>query len=226
MNTIICASRKYENRNFDKLVDSFDIIVRNNMLLPDNDYGKRNSDVQVLNAHIYEEYKNRTSLKKWVAIYGKEYGIPPEHIKSFYKYLKLDTVKFQFFQDNNTGLMRRILKKHGIEHPAGTVPFSSWQQLRCGIGAMAKYIDEGIKPFLIGFGLEKDSALNKQYASKDGNSRWHDPHSEIDLIKKLHKADLVDATFCAIEDTQDIKVDSSVLVPTTVSLDMMKKVYK
>ncbi len=219
MNTIICGSRKYENRNFDKLVDSFDIIVRNNMLLPDNNYGKRNSDVQVLNAHIYEEYKNRTSLKRWVAVYGKEYGIPPEHIKSFYEYLKLDTVKFQFFEDNNTELMRSILRKHGIEHIIS-------KQIRCGIGTIAACVREGVKPFLIGFGLKKDSVLKKQFANKDGRSQFHDAHSEIDLIKKLHKADLVDATFCAIENTQDIKVDSSLLVPATVSLDMLKEVYK
>jgi len=56
MNFIICGSRKYENRNFDKLVDSFDIIVRHNMLLPDNNYGKRNSDYQILNIHVYDEY--------------------------------------------------------------------------------------------------------------------------------------------------------------------------
>ena len=215
---IICGSCKYANRNFDKLVDSFDIIVRNNMLLPDNNYGKRNSDVQVLNAHIYEEYKNRTSLKRWVAIYGKEYGIPPEHIKSFYEYLKLDTVKFQFFEDNNTELMRSILRKHGIEHIIS-------KQIRCGIGAMAKYIDEGIKPFLVGFGLKKGLLLNKQFAAKSGTGKYHSVWNEVELIKKLHKADLVDATFCAMEDTQDIKVDSSLLVPTTVSLDILKEVY-
>ena len=215
---IICGSRKYENRNFDKLVDSFDMIVRHNMLLPDNNYGKRNSDYQILNVHIYDEYIKGSSFDTWVSIYQKEYGITTEHLKSFYEYLKLKTVKFHYLEENNTKLMKSILKKHGIEHAIN-------KQLRCGIGSIAACIDRGIKPFLVGFGLQQDCVLNKQYAGKEGGGQFHDARSEIDLIKKLHKADLVDATFCAIEDTQDIKVDSSLLVPTTVSLDVLKEVY-
>ena len=219
MNFIICGSRKYENRNFDKLVDSFDIIVRHNMLLPDNNYGKRNSDYQILNIHIHDEYVKRSSLDTWVSIYQEEYEITTEHLKSFYEYLKLKTVKFQYFEGNNTELMNHTLRKHGIEHHIN-------KQLRCGIGSIAACINTKIKPFLVGFGLQKDSVLNKQFTNKDGKGEFHDAHSEIDLIKKLHKADLVDATFCAIEDTPDIKVDSSLLIPTTTSLDMLKGVYK
>jgi len=215
---IICGSRKYENRNFDKLVDSFDTIVRNNMLLPDNNYGKRNSDVQVLNCHIFYYYRKNSPLHEWISVYASEFDIPEDHMGRFYEYLQLETVIFKSPHDNNTGLMGSILKEHGIEHAIN-------KQLRCGIGAIAACIHEGIKPFLVGFGLQKDLVLSKQYAGKDGLGGHHDAHSEIDLIKKLHKADLVDATFCAIEDTQDIKVDSSLLVPTTVSLDILKEVY-
>ena len=35
MATIVCGSKKYNNRNFDSIVDGFDTIVRANMLLPD-----------------------------------------------------------------------------------------------------------------------------------------------------------------------------------------------
>jgi hypothetical protein len=56
MKKIICGSRKYKNINFDNLVDSFDVIVRNNMLLPNNNYGTKNSHIQVLNCHIYQYY--------------------------------------------------------------------------------------------------------------------------------------------------------------------------
>ena len=41
MPVIICGSKKYNKRNFDELVDSFEIIVRSNMLLPDMGYGKK-----------------------------------------------------------------------------------------------------------------------------------------------------------------------------------------
>ena len=216
MNFIICGSRKYENINFDRLVDSFDTIVRHNMLLPNNNYGKRNSDFQVLNCHIAQYHAQQIDLSKWIAVYAKEFLITKAHMGSFYEYLKLDTVKFQNFENNNTSLMNRVLSKHGIEH---TIK----KQIRCGIGSIAACIDGGIKPFLIGFGLQKESLLNKQFTDKEGTGQCHDVCSEAELIKKLHKADLVDATFCAIEDTQDVKIDSSLLVPTTVSLDILKR---
>ena len=188
------------------------------MLLPNNDYGKRNSDYQILNIHVYDEYVKRSSLETWVSIYQEEYGITTEHLKSFYEYLQLKTVTFQYFDTNNTELMKSILKKHRIEHKIH-------KQLRCGIGSIAACIGGGFKPFLVGFGLQKDLVLNKQFTNKDGRGEFHDAYSEIDLIKKLHKANLVDATFCIIEDTQDIKIDSSLLTPTNRSLEILNKFY-
>ena len=77
----------------------------------------------------------------------------------------------------------------------------------------------------MGFSLQEVDMLTKQFTDEKSTGKFHNTNSEISLLKKLHKADLVDATFCAIEDTQDIKVDSSLLVPTTVSLDVLKEVY-
>ena len=216
MNVIICGSKRYQNINFDKLVDGFDIIIRHNMLLPDNNYGKRNSDYQILNVHIYDNYIRQSSFDTWVSLYQEEYGITTKHLKSFYEYLQLETVKFHYFDINNTELMKSILKKHRIEHKIH-------KQLRCGIGSIASCISRENKPFLVGFGLQKESVLNKQFANKDGRGQCHDAYSEIDLIKKLHKANLIDATFCAIEDTQDIRIDSSLLTPTVVGLDIMRQ---
>jgi len=203
MNFIVCGSRKYKNRNFDSLVDSFDTIVRHNMLLPNNNYGKRNSDFQVLNSHIAQYHAQQIDLSEWITIYTKEFLITKAHIEFFYEYLKLDTVKFQNFENNNTRLMKHVLSKHGIEH---TIK----KQIRCGIGSIASCIDEGIKPFLIGFGLQKEFLLNKQFTDKEGTGHCHDVCSEAELIKKLHKADLVDATFCCIEDKSTLTLNDTI----------------
>ena len=59
MSLIICGSKKYNNRNFDELVDSFEVIVRSNMLLPDMGYGKKDSTIQVCNNHVYDHYQRK-----------------------------------------------------------------------------------------------------------------------------------------------------------------------
>ena len=53
MSLIICGSRKYNVAPLDRLVDSFDKIVRNNMLLDNDGYGTREADVQIMNCHVY-----------------------------------------------------------------------------------------------------------------------------------------------------------------------------
>jgi len=215
MNVIICGSRKYKNQNFDKLVDSFDVIVRNNMLLPNNGYGKRDAHYQVLNCHVYQNYKKHSSLDTWLSEYQMEYGISEDHIIAFYEYLKSDRVQFKYSGDgNNTEMMRTFLIDNGINHQIQ-------KPLRCGFSFIVETLYVNIKPFLIGFSLQEADMLNKQFTNKESTGKFHDTNSEIDLLKKLHAANLIDATFCAIDDSIDLKVDDSLLTPTFTSLHML-----
>jgi len=224
MNTIICGSRKHYNINFDKIVDSFETIIRSNMLLPNNNYGTKNSTVQVLNCHIDQYYKHKTNNGKvvtpeeWMNIYKEEFGASEDHIIRFFEYLKLDSVEFKYFPKNNTSLMYSILNRYNIHHPIT-------KQLRCGFGYIAESISSNIKPFLIGYSLDSNYALNKQYCNINGTGECHNIDSEIDLIIKLHNAELVDATFCTIEDSKDLTIDSSIITPTEASLDILRKIY-
>jgi hypothetical protein len=218
-NVIICGSKKYENINLDKLVDSFDIIVRNNMLLPDNNYGKRNSNYQVLNSHIEHNRIRELSLSGWISNYSDKFGMPENHITRFFEYLKLDSVEFKYFPENNTSLMYSILNRYNIHH-------SITKQLRCGFGYIAESISFNIKPFLIGYSLDNNYALNKQYCNINGTGECHNIDAEIVLIMKLHEAGLVDASLCAIKDSEDLTIDSSLITPTQTSLDILRKVYK
>lgn len=219
MNVVICGSRKYQNQNFDKLVDSFDIIIRNNMLLPGNGYGKRDAHYQVLNCHVYQNYIKQSSLDTWMSEYQMEYGISTEHLIAFYEYLKLDRVQFKYSGDgNNTEMMRAFLKDKGIDHQIQ-------KPLRCGFSFIAEALYANIKPFLIGFSLQEEDMLNKQFTNKESTGKFHDTNSEIKLITKLHSANLVDATFCAINDSVDLNIDSSLLAPTHISLNMLHEVH-
>ncbi len=218
MSTIICGSKKYENLSFDRLVDSFDIIVRSNMLLPNNNYGKRNSNYQVLNCHMDNHRTKGASLSQWISTYAET--VLEDQIGFFYEYLKLKTVKFVHFTGNNTELMRSILRKHNIDHKIN-------RELRCGFAYIAECINKEIKPSIVGFSLKEGDTINKQFSNKQYrlHNPCHDTHSEIRLLKKLHEANLIYATFCIIEDTQDIKIDSSLLTPTNRSLEILNKFY-
>jgi len=207
------------------LVDSFDIIVRNNMLLPNNNYGTKNSQIQVLNCHIYQYYKEKKYEDKpitpegWISVYMQEFGMSENHIRRFFDYLELDSVEFKHFDDNNTNLMRYVLHTHKIH---GVIQ----KQLRCGLGYIAECIKLNIKPFLIGFSLESSYALNKQFSNKDGTGICHNIDFEIDIIKQLHQTGLIDATFCAIKDSSSLEIDSSLIDPTPAALDVLSKIYK
>jgi len=224
MSTIICGSRKYHNIDFDRIVDDFDIIVRNNMLLPDTNYGTKNSNIQVLNCHLYQYYKRKTYEEKkitkegFISKYQEEFDMSEEHIRRFFDYLELDSVEFKHFHDNNTGAMHSVLSQHNINH-------AIQKQIRCGLSYIAECIRLNIKPFLVGYSLQVDYALNKQYCNIDGTGECHNIDSDIDLIIKLHEADLIDATFCTIEDSKDLTIDSSVITPTEASLDILRKIY-
>ena len=50
--------------------------------------------------------------------------------------------------------------------------------------------------------------------------------AEIELIKKLHNAGLVDASFCAIKDQKNLELHESLLTPTVESLEILERVYE
>ena len=162
------------------------------------------------------------SLSQWVSTYAETHNIAPENqIGFFYEYLKLKTVKFVHFTGNNTELMRSILRKHNIDHKIN-------KQLRCGFAYIAKCINKKIKPSIVGFSLKEEDTKKKQFSNKQYrlHNPCHDTHSEIRLLKKLHEASLIDATFCAIEDSKEISIDSSLLSPTTPSVNILEEVYQ
>ena len=85
---VVCGSKPYLNVDFDPLADSMQIIVRNNMLLPGDGYGDRESDYQVLNSHVFNHYKSDAPLEKWISFYHKKYKMPIKHLSRFKKYIQ------------------------------------------------------------------------------------------------------------------------------------------
>jgi len=220
--TTPCGSKKYDHFSFDKLVDGFSTIVRTGFLLPNNNYGTRAATYQMLNGHDYEYYKNKVSLDAWIDRYAENFGIDINHLKNFYEYTKVDTVKFiPHHLGPHTDSMKAILAENRID-------LKLHKELKCGFGYVVESLNKKEKPFIVGFSLKEEDFAKHVYntRAKEKLFNCHDEHIEVALIKKLHEANLVDATFCAIEDSASLKVDSSLLSPTQEALDILGATYK
>lgn len=207
---IICGSRKYD-KDLSRIVDHFETIVRNNMLLPNKGYGKKDSTIQVLNIHTYSNYK-KDNLSMY-SDYSSE-----EHLNDFKEFVKTSSADFIHLTDNNTSLMRHILESHNID-------IKLTKQLRCGLSYVAHAISNKVRPFLIGFSIREDQASSHQTNKIAINSHVHDAKEEVNIIKELHQRGLIDASFCTIIDESCIVLDFSDITPTMESINILFDLY-
>jgi len=215
VSVIVCGSKKYKNRNFDELVDSFEVIVRSNMLLPDMGYGKRDSTIQVCNNHVYDHYQRKAEVDELYREYKEK--TDRKHVKKFYDFFTKSQSKFVHYEHNNSKLMSYIIHSCGIEHNFNP----SRGLLKCGLSYVAQCIAGGVKPFMVGFSLQEDDLMQHTYNHHTNLYGGHDHQGEIGLIINLHKKGLVDASFCLIEDKEEISF-SNEFEPTPQALEILK----
>ena len=217
MNIICCGSKLYKNINLDDLVDSFDTIFRHNLLLPNCGYGKKLPSLQVLNNHVFDNYKLKIPFEKWQEEY-REYKITKEHLKQFYDFLQNENIVFTHFTNNNTEIMSEVLKRHDIV-------IKNYKLLRCGLSSVASLTYDYLKPFLIGYSLEENQNLLHTYNAKNLiNKNFHDGQAEIDIIIELHNKGLLDATFCCIEDCKKLTLNNKI-PHTKTALKILESIY-
>lgn len=206
MSEIICGSKKYNNICLDKLVDSFELITRHNMLLPDMGYGKRESTFQICNSHVYQHYKNKTVAPDLHTDYiGKKITI--DHMVKVYEFFKNSKSSFVYYGErNNDKCLWEMIQKHNINHD-----FNPQKNLmKIGLSHVAQCIKNQIKPFLVGYSL-KSGDLTKHCVTNHKNLySGHDHQGEIEILKKLHNADLVDATLCLIRDEAVVSLSDEI----------------
>jgi hypothetical protein len=217
MSLIICGSRKYNVAPLDRLVDSFDKVVRNNMLLDNDGYGTKEADVQIMNCHVYNHYITEASYERWEQTYLAEHGMDPAHLERFYQFiLNANNTEFIYFDNNNTSLLNEILSKNNID-----ITFT--KQLRCGLAGASHFIDLGEKPFLIGFSITGEQDKSHVYnLLQPSVSTCHDPNLEHEIIKSLHEAGIVDASLCSLSDTFPFEFDG-VLQPTEQCVKLVER---
>ena len=206
MSEIICGSKKYNNICLNKLVDSFDLITRHNMLLPDMGYGKREADFQVCNMHVYDHYKNKTVAPDLHADYIEK-KITMEYMIKVAKFFKASKAKFLYYgEKNNFKCLVGVLYHNSIPHK-----FDLWKPvMKVGLSHVAQCIEDKIKPFLIGYSLKMEDLTNHKYTNHKNLYSEHDHEGEIELLKKLHNAGLIDATLCLIKDEATVSLSDEI----------------
>lgn len=220
MSLVICGARKYTTAPLDKLIDGFDKIVRNNMLLHNNGYGTREADVQIVNCHIYNHYITELPYERWEQTYLEEGGMDPAHLEKFYQFtISAKNTELMYFDNNNTELLNDILAKNNIN-----INFT--KQIRCGLAGVSHFVDLGEKPFLIGFSItgehNKTHVYNALHPPPPSLSDCHDTVLEYEIIKSLHDAGVVDASLCSLSDTFPFEFDGS-LNPTQECTDIIQQ---
>lgn len=205
MREIICGSKKYENICLDKLVDSFELITRHNMLLPDMGYGKRDANFQICNGHVIVHYHNKTKPKELYEDYiGKKISF--DHLVSVHEFFKDSKAEFLAYPENNLPLMNDAIEKFKLNHQFSSNSFI----MKVGLAHVAQCIKNEIKPFLIGYSLNVKSLAKHEYTNHKDLYNGHDHKGEIELLKKLHSAGLVDATLCLIKDEAVVSLSDEI----------------
>lgn len=214
MSIIICGSRKYTNVNFDSLVDSFGFIIRNNFLLPNMGYGKRNPDMQVCNIHVYRHFQNKTSAEALHKNY-REKRMSMEHAKKVHEFFHCSGIKVVHYKSNNTHKFSKVIEKYSLEHNLKGLA-------KCGLSHVVESILLGFKPFLVGYSVKDDQIKSHVYNNHVNLYKNHDHYGEISFMKKLHEEGLIDATFCLVEDKKPLTL-SNEFSPTKEGLEILNE---
>ena len=206
MKEIICGSKKYDQICLDKLVDGFDLITRHNMLLPNMGYGKREADFQVCNIHVAKHYEDKTGAEDLYEDYiGKKISI--EHMKKVHEFFNTSKADFIYYGDrNNFQCLSRIIEKHKINHTFN----DNKSLMKIGLSHVAQCIEDEIKPFLIGYSLQTKDLTKHCVTNHKNLYSGHDHEGEVELLKKLHNAGLIDATLCLIKDESVVSLSDEI----------------
>ena len=179
---IICGSKPV-SEPVDHIVDSFDVIVRHNMLIHGQGYGNKPSTIQVLNQHVYA---NRNNFAAMVERYVDTGLVSIERVQAFYDWHKFAKgVQFIEYPLETTELIQDIVPEIPIK-----------MGLRAGFAMIARAILDGIRPTLIGFSLTRDDLLCHQIGYAEGKmSPYHCTDTEIRVLNRLIEVDLVDGRY-------------------------------
>lgn len=209
---MIIIGGRHISVKINKVIDSFDKVIRCNLALP-NGYNGTRTDMLYINNHLYVNfYELRKSIKELKIIY-------PEVSDTYLKNLRdmIGQVKVKEMMETGNIKSNKILKTleiDSIDHP-----------LRCGHQAILEFLSKRCSDIFI-YGFSVDDKINKSfYNQKKNPTDYHKPSEEFNIIRKLHNTGKIDATLCTLVDDNGPCLDCSSILPTRKCIEILQK-YK
>ena len=169
---IICGSKPYDNKELDKTVDTYDIIIRHNFNI--SKYGTRLSDYQILNNHVFQ---SRLNMSKLISNYGKNYNL--NILNDFHKFIKENPKKYI----NILSISISSIQKN--------ISFTLGKRLRCGFYSIAYCLEKKIHPNIVGFSTNPKDYANHILNNLEVNDSYHDRNQEIKVLNELESKGLI-----------------------------------
>lgn len=190
----LVGSRKYCHLDLGPVIDSFSSIIRFNLGMPGLMYGKSDGYL-CLNSHLWQFFLSRNPT---LEAFHKKYSelCDTQYLTDFYNYYSRER-QTSFFHIR-TVLRRNIEFLDSIGYPFDVSYFP-----RVGINALLYLLaNHPSKPFLFGFSIDTQSRTSfYQSQNRISNERLHSSTEESALLLWLAEKDLIDISFCLLEDT-------------------------
>lgn len=220
---LVVGNKPFLNLSVSALIDSFDKNVRCNMGIPNGKNGTKKDEIAVC-SHMQDHFVKQK--------------LPWDHIKktyieddpSFKEYhLRFFYNNFEPSDYNFIWNIRPVIDKYNDILNSIDCPYKFEKQPRLGYAVLLEKITQGYRPFVFGFSLideKRFSYYTNDYATNRDFNRetCHDRISEIKILNWLHEQNAVDATFCLLEDKQDLSFIDSNSKRHQQSLDILESV--
>ena len=223
-NVLVLGNKPFLSLSVSTLIDSFDKNVRCNMGIPNGKNGTKKDEIAAC-SHIQD--------------YFIKQKLPWDYIKKIYieddPSFKEDYLLFfyQNFDPNDYSVIwdiTPVTDRYNAILNIIKCPYQFKKQPRLGYAILLEKIMQGYCPFVFGFSLMDEKRFsyytNDYAANRDFNRETcHDRISEIKILNWLHEQNIVDSTFCLLEDKHNLSFGDSNSKRHQQSLDILESIY-
>jgi len=208
---LLVGNKPYNNFNFSKIIDNFDVIYRFNMAIPGKNNGTKFGKLAMCN-HIYNNFvDNFISRDKMISIYGKE--TETSYLDEWYDFFQKNKNKFEEIyhqQESYVGRCDQMLSEYGCDRRFERI-------VSTGHATIFKLLEQGYSNiYVLGFTIRLDEIREtlgelKTFAKAkhEGNIGVHCAAKESGILAWLHRKNKIDASLCMVKDTEELNIETN-----------------
>ncbi len=222
---LIIGNKPYNNLNLNKVVDSFDEIIRFNMAYVGKNNGTKFGNL-ALCSHMYEHFViNPIKKDDIVRHYGHE--LEAEFLHDWYDFFQENKNKFDtIFYENphNWTKWNNMLKQYGS-------PYKFSKMASSGFSAIFRNLADNKQVCVFGFTLcdeevrKTEGEMNQISINKNKGKGSHSFTDERQILAWLHNNKKIDASLCMLEDTEGVRLKTNIYntEPSEFILNLLNK---